>query len=196
MTDNAQGFAALEDMIERVRSLPDIAREAAPMVARELESEISKAIAQQRSPEGVAWAPTSDGHAPLQNAMSVIEVVAVGTDVIATLSGFHIFHQRGGQGRHARAAERAAGTARKQAKAAAKYVRRTARVGTVSKKAQEKADTTAAAATDATAHHAEVKLHGGLPARPMIPTSLPGEFGRAIKEIYKQRFDEKMAVAS
>jgi hypothetical protein len=231
MPDNSQGFAALEAMIERVRSLPDMAREAAPMVALELKREIATAISEERTPEGVPWVLTQDGHQPLKNAMSAIDVVAVNTDVIATLSGFHIFHQRGSQSRHARAAERAAGTARAKAKKAIRENQKMQKKASLQSgrvesravrltkkgnktKGQEKAEAKALAyqaeaketatiahgagekATAATAKHAEVKSHGGLPARPMIPESMPGEFSRAIRAIYKQRFDEKMAVAS
>ena len=196
MSDNAQGFAGLEAMIAKVKSLGNLARDGAPAVARELKAQIAEAISEGRTPEGQPWKPTVDGHMPLRNAMSAIDVVSINTDVIATLRGYHVFHQMGSQSKHARAAERTASTARAKAKAAAKYVRRTERGGTVSKKAQAKAESTAAAATAATAKHAEVKSHGGLPQRRMIPEMMSAELGAAIVGIYKARFAQKMAGAA
>lgn len=219
---NASGFAALDDMIARCQSLEDMPRETAPKVAAILREIIAQAIAAGTTPEGEAWKPTVDGHLPLQGAMSAITVEAVGTTVVATLSGHYIFHHMGRQSGKGRNLQRAATAARKAAKAAGgvarkiekKLARATDAIGKrKTAKGKVKARLKAArivaehsalmskvashekSAKASTAAHAATVGVGGLPARPMIPRMLAAKTGYAIREFYKARWEAKTAGA-
>ncbi len=95
MSENSAAFAALDDMIARCRSLPNLAKEGAPAVAAKLQELMTASNAAGTTPEGEGWAATKDGRQPLQGAMGAIKVQTIGTRIIVTLSGYHVFHQRG-----------------------------------------------------------------------------------------------------
>lgn len=93
--DNEQGFAAIDDMIRRLRGLPDAFAEAAPDIARAVKREIDDAIAESRSLDGKAWAPTEAGTKPLANAAKAVRVYVEGQFIIAELTGYEVFHHYG-----------------------------------------------------------------------------------------------------
>lgn len=92
---NAAGFAALDAMIDRVRRVPELVREAAPEVAAEVERELVANIAAGRAPDGTAWEPTKEGGRPLANAAKALSVRAVGSVVLMTVSGPEAKHHLG-----------------------------------------------------------------------------------------------------
>jgi hypothetical protein len=97
----ADGFAELDAQIARLRSLPHLARDSAPAVARAVEAEIVRQIGRGVGPDGKAWAPTEDGNRPLQNAAKALTVRALGTTIICRLDGpearHHLGFVRGGK---------------------------------------------------------------------------------------------------
>lgn len=96
----ADGFAQLDAYIARVRALPELARTAAPDVARVVERELRKTISAGTTPDGKPWPLTKDGEKPLTNAAGALNVVAVGTTIYARISGpearHHLGRARGG----------------------------------------------------------------------------------------------------
>ncbi len=91
----ADGAAALDAHIARIRQLPGLVKRAAPEVRDVLERELRLTIAAGRSPSGVAWKPRADGSQALQNAASALAVTVVGTVVIARLTGVEVRHHLG-----------------------------------------------------------------------------------------------------
>jgi hypothetical protein len=49
---NSEAYAALDSMLEKLRAVPGLAKEAAPDVATELRNQIAGNIAAQRDPYG------------------------------------------------------------------------------------------------------------------------------------------------
>jgi hypothetical protein len=92
---NESAMRALEQHIERVRSIPEALKRAAPDAADALKSEILASTARGEAPDGTKWAPTADGHAPLQHAARELNVGAVGTKIVARLEGVYARHDRG-----------------------------------------------------------------------------------------------------
>jgi hypothetical protein len=91
----ADGLAAIDSILERLRKLPGIARRAAPNVARVVERELRSQIAAGSAPDGTPWQETQDGRQPLRNAGSALSVRAVGTVVLAKIEGVYARHHRG-----------------------------------------------------------------------------------------------------
>jgi hypothetical protein len=89
------GFAQLDEMIRRIRSIPQLVTEAAPEVADTFRAQLHQQVASGRAPDGSAWKPTKGGKQPLVNAAKAIAVRAVGTVILATLSGHEVFHHYG-----------------------------------------------------------------------------------------------------
>jgi hypothetical protein len=98
----ADAIAQLNRMIERLRSLGDV-EQFAPDVAKELRSQILKGAENEQGPDGSAWPATADGHQPLQNAAQHLRVTAVGSRIVARLSGHYVNQSigwtRGGKAR-------------------------------------------------------------------------------------------------
>lgn len=88
-------FAALESHIRRLRALPDLARNAAPDVAAELDKELKRQISRGQGPDGTPWAPRQDGGKPLAHAGKAVYVAALGTKVIARVAGPEARHNSG-----------------------------------------------------------------------------------------------------
>ncbi|AKF06075.1 hypothetical protein DB32_003224 [Sandaracinus amylolyticus] len=82
-------------MIERVRKLPSLPREAAPKVARAVEGELRAQIARGQSPDGKPWQPTQDGRQPLRNAATALSVRVAGNVIVATIEGVYARHHHG-----------------------------------------------------------------------------------------------------
>lgn len=95
MSDNAAGFAALDDMIARVRKLPELVERAAPDIAHALEQELEQQVSRGQDPEGRAWQARQDGGQPLRYAGKSLAVVAVGKTVYARLRGVEARHHLG-----------------------------------------------------------------------------------------------------
>ena len=92
---NAQGFATLEEWINKLETLPDgikaIAQELAPKVKEALDEQIAAGT----DAEGKAWAPRKDGGRALVNAAKAITVKAIDNVILITLTGPEVFHQWG-----------------------------------------------------------------------------------------------------
>ncbi len=89
------GFAELDAMIARIRKLPELAKSAAPDVARAVEAELHRTIAAGTTPDGKPWAPKQDGGKPLGGAAEALTVVAVGSTVLVHLRGPEARHHLG-----------------------------------------------------------------------------------------------------
>lgn len=91
----ADGFAALDAHIGRLRALPGLARRAAPAVARALQDEVQHQIAAGVGPDGKPWPKRQDGGQPLATAGKALAVGAVGTRIVLRLRGHIARHHRG-----------------------------------------------------------------------------------------------------
>jgi len=91
----ADGYTVLQQMIDHLRevgrSIEDTAADIAPALQGEIESSIAAACA----PDGTPWQPTLRGTAPLRNAGEVLGVAAIGTKVIARVTGVEARHHHG-----------------------------------------------------------------------------------------------------
>lgn len=209
---NAAGFAALEAMIAKCRNLKDMPAEAAHEVKDALQALIATSIAATRTPEGEQWKATADGHVPLQGAMGAITFEVGATEIVAVMKGVEVFHQRGTNSATANKAAAKAGKARKASRAAAaeaktlgkklaraaaaagkrktrkgreKAAAKAAELATQSKAASRKAAAAEFHATTATEAAASAKKRvGGLPARPMLPESMPMALTEATMQIF------------
>lgn len=85
----------MRQQIARLRSLPQLVRRIAPMAARAIEDEIIAQTKRGVGPDGKAWEPTEDGHAPLQHVEKDLTVRAVGSVVVVRLEGVHARHDVG-----------------------------------------------------------------------------------------------------
>lgn len=96
MADNADAFNALQEQIDRVRSLPDeLGKSAAPLIAKEAKKIVEQDIAASRAPDGTPWPKTEDGHEPLKNAANAVKVSAVDSTIVFEVSGVEAKHHRG-----------------------------------------------------------------------------------------------------
>lgn len=92
---NAAARAQLEEWIERVESLGELAVEVAPEIAVELDSGLRANIAAGRGPGGEQWPATKAGKPALRGAGKALSVRAVGNVVLATLTGPEARHHLG-----------------------------------------------------------------------------------------------------
>jgi hypothetical protein len=92
----ADGFAALQAQIDRVRALENLPRAAAPECAYELEDELHRQIGAGVDPDGKPWERRKDtGEQPLQDAAKALGVAAVGTTVFCRVKGPEALHSKG-----------------------------------------------------------------------------------------------------
>lgn len=90
------GDAELERMIARIKSIPGIAKRAAPDAAEAVVEALQRSAAAGTTPEGQAWAPRKDdGGRPLVGAEKALRGAAVGTRVFVRLEGHVARHHRG-----------------------------------------------------------------------------------------------------
>lgn len=90
------GDVALARMIEQLSKLPEaLTEDAAPEIASELHATITRQIAAGTDPNGKPWEKTLDGSRPLVNAAQALRVTAVGSTVVARLTGAEALHHRG-----------------------------------------------------------------------------------------------------
>jgi hypothetical protein len=95
MANNAAAFAALDEQIRRLRAVAGLAEDAAPHVAAALKEELDAQIARGQGPDGKPWLKRDDGGRPLRNAAEATTVKAVGTAIVARVTGHHAYHHRG-----------------------------------------------------------------------------------------------------
>lgn len=98
----SNGSAQLDAMIRRIRAIKGLAKSAAPEIATVLKSTLDANISSARGPDGKPWAPTQSGKAPLRNAGARVDVKAVGTVILARLTGVEVRHHRGTARGHVR----------------------------------------------------------------------------------------------
>lgn len=89
------GAAALQEMIDRVRKLPGLVKEAAPDVAEAVEADLRRTAKAHTDPYGKAWKLTQDGREPLANAPSEITAAPIGTRIFVRLKGPSARHNNG-----------------------------------------------------------------------------------------------------
>jgi len=90
------GEAELDAMIDRLRKLPDLARQCAPECARVVEAEIARTAAAGTDAYGKPWAPKKDGSGkPLAHAIDAVGVAAVGTSIVVRVTGVEARHHLG-----------------------------------------------------------------------------------------------------
>jgi hypothetical protein len=102
MADNAQGFAAINDMIAAVRALPEAMRKDGVIAVRDEGLRILRqALTAGVSPAtGDAWAPrVKDGGRAYANAASRLGAAVVGGTVVFSLAAPEVFGHFGAQGR-------------------------------------------------------------------------------------------------
>lgn len=94
------GDVALQAMLDKLRKLPELAKQAAPEVAHVVREELEKQISKGTTPDGKAWERTKDGRQPLTTAAKALSVTHVGTRILAVLRGHvarhHLGRARGG----------------------------------------------------------------------------------------------------
>ena len=91
----ASGRAALDEMIRSARALGTMVPDAAPAVARVLDSEVRTQIAQGTGPDGRPWKPTQAGNLPLRNAGKSVTTRAIDGVVLMTVVGVEARHHLG-----------------------------------------------------------------------------------------------------
>lgn len=90
------GTEQLDAMIAKIRRIPEIAKRAAPSVAEVVRESILETIAAGTDASGKPWEPRkADGGKPLANAAKRLKVAAVGTRIIAGITGPEARHHRG-----------------------------------------------------------------------------------------------------
>jgi hypothetical protein len=95
------GNAELEAMIAKIRSIPGLARRAAPDVADAVRAELVRTIEAGTTPAGVPWQPRQDdGGKPLAEAVKALRVAPIGTRIFCLVRGHiarhHLGRARGG----------------------------------------------------------------------------------------------------
>jgi hypothetical protein len=92
---NARAVTSLRKLRDDLSRMP----EAIPVVAKRSAEAIKRAIdaniAAGRAPDGSSWAPREDGGKPLADAAQAVDVVAVGSTVVATVHGVEARHHAG-----------------------------------------------------------------------------------------------------
>lgn len=85
----------MDRQIARLRTLSGFVGASAPAVAVAVKRELTTQIAAGTGPDGKAWKPTKAGTPPLRGAAGALTVRAVGTVVLATLTGVEARHHLG-----------------------------------------------------------------------------------------------------
>lgn len=86
----------LDDMIDKLRSLPELGKRAAPDVAVAVRESILETIRAGTDAEGKAWEPRKeDGGKPLVGAASAVKVAATGSRIFARVTGPEARHHLG-----------------------------------------------------------------------------------------------------
>lgn len=92
MTDHS----ALDRMIARLRALPKaLTRDVARDVAEALRTELVDQISRGEGPDGKPWQATQEGKVALRGAARALTVRAVGSHIVARLTGIEARHNYG-----------------------------------------------------------------------------------------------------
>lgn len=89
------GVEGLQKIIDGLHQLGKVPERTAAAAAPELRSEIESQIAAGVGPDGAKWEPTKEGKAPLRNAGKALRVVAIGSRIVASLTGPEALHDMG-----------------------------------------------------------------------------------------------------
>lgn len=89
------GFAALDQQIERVRALGGMVDRAMPAIADVVGEHVRETITRQASPYGTPWKSTKSGKPALVNAADALSIARAGKLVLVTLSGVEARHHFG-----------------------------------------------------------------------------------------------------
>lgn len=92
---NETALSELDRWGQKLKTLGDIERRVAPVVASAFRRQLELQIARGTAPDGTPWEPTLDGHKPLQNAAKELDVRSSGSVVLATLTGPSVRHHLG-----------------------------------------------------------------------------------------------------
>lgn len=96
MASNAAGFGSLQAMIDACRSMPGLAKEAAPAIRDLVLAKLREDLAAGRSPATQeTWVEKKDGGRPLKNAAAAISAVLSGTTIVVSLKAPEVFHHFG-----------------------------------------------------------------------------------------------------
>lgn len=91
----SSGHTALQSMIGRLRELGQSTDVIAADIAPELRKELEANIAAEKAPDGTQWVPTISGEKALKNAGAALGVAALGSKILAVLSGIEARHNYG-----------------------------------------------------------------------------------------------------
>ena len=93
---SSSGFAELDAMIASCRAAGRLATDAAPEVARNVESSLKATAAAGTTPDGTAWASRKrDGGRAMADADKAVSARAIGTVILIKLTGPEVFHHYG-----------------------------------------------------------------------------------------------------
>lgn len=81
--------------IDRLRRLPGFVSAAAPELAVSMEQMIARQIALGQGPDGSPWPITKEGTQALRGAAAALSVRAIGTVLLAKLTGHEVYHHYG-----------------------------------------------------------------------------------------------------
>jgi hypothetical protein len=90
-----QTVAALDALIERVRTLPKVVDEALPDLAEIWGDRMRATIAAGTSPTGEAWKPTARGERALKDAADALHIAVYKGKIFVRLTGVEARHHRG-----------------------------------------------------------------------------------------------------
>lgn len=90
------GDAELDEIIARIRKVPQLGRIAAPEVADAVDAQLRSTIGAGESSDGKPWAPRkADGGRALVHASDAVKVGAIGSVVWMRVTGIEAAHHRG-----------------------------------------------------------------------------------------------------
>lgn len=89
------GFAQLDDMLERVRAIPDVVERAMPAIREGIEAELHAQIARGQKPTGAPWKKTKAGEQPLKNAARALSITREGLMIVVVLDSIETRHHFG-----------------------------------------------------------------------------------------------------
>ena len=94
-SDNSEALAQIGAMIRMLKDLGNLPSEVAPHVAAAVREQLEEQIASAQFPSGSPWPDTLEGKKALRNAASALDVKAIGTVIVARLSGVEARHSVG-----------------------------------------------------------------------------------------------------
>jgi hypothetical protein len=88
-------MVALRELRARLTSAPEVIPAVAERTAVAVKEIIDANIAAGRAPDGSSWPDRENGGKALVHAAAAVDVVAVGSTVVAAVSGIEALHDRG-----------------------------------------------------------------------------------------------------